>query len=194
MAAQWQQTATALVDAAVPADPRLPAAWPVCAVLLPHARATLNLTSNGMSKIAQYLGQSGSYPAARDLWQLITDVHTGDGTYGPEHPSTLAARNNLATCTGEAGDAAGARDQLAALLPIEERILGPDDPDTLTTRLDCAVCTGIAGDAAGARGQFAALLPITERVLGFDHPDTLVTRHNLAYWTGEAGDAAPGAT
>jgi hypothetical protein len=37
-AGQWEQAARALVEAAVPAEPRLPAAWPVCAVLLPHAR------------------------------------------------------------------------------------------------------------------------------------------------------------
>jgi hypothetical protein len=30
----------------------------------------------------------------------------------------------------------GARDQYAALLPIEERMLGPGHPDTLATR-DC---------------------------------------------------------
>jgi hypothetical protein len=30
----------------------------------------------------------------------------------------------------EAGDAAAAREQYAALLPIRERILGPDHPDT----------------------------------------------------------------
>ena len=29
-AAQWEQAAAALVEAAVPADPQLPAAWPVC--------------------------------------------------------------------------------------------------------------------------------------------------------------------
>ena len=72
--------------------------------------------------------------------------------------------------TGEAGDAAGARDQLAALLPIRERVLGPEHPDTLTTRNQLARWTGEAGDAAGARDQLAALLPIRERVLGPEHP------------------------
>ncbi len=66
-----EQTAAALVDVAVPADVRLPAAWTVCAVLPPHARAVLDMTSVGMRKIAQHLGFSGSYAAARDLFQLI---------------------------------------------------------------------------------------------------------------------------
>jgi hypothetical protein len=33
-----------------------------------------------------------------------------------------------------AGDAAGARDQLATLLRIFERVLGPEHPDTQTIR------------------------------------------------------------
>ena len=184
----WGQAAAALVEAAIP-DARLPAAWPVCGVLLPHARAVLDLTS-GIWQIAAYLGWSGSYPAARDLWQLIADAHTGSDAYGPEHPDTLTARHNLALWTGEAGDAAGARDQLAALLPIEERVLGAEHPGTLVTRNQLARWTGEAGDAAGARDQLTALLPIEERVLGAEHPDTLVTRAELARWTGEAGDAA----
>jgi len=190
VASQWKQAAAALVEAAIPADTRLPAAWPACAVLLPHARAVLDLTSGGLRRIARYLGHSGNYPAARDLLQLIADAHRDDDVYGPEHPDTMTARGNLAYWTGEAGDAAGARDQYAKLLPIRERILGPEHPDTLTTRGNLARWTGEAGDAAGARDQLAALLPFFDRVWGPDHRETLTARGNLAYWTGEAGDAA----
>jgi len=98
----------------------------VCAVLLPHARAVLDLTSGGMWRIALYLGYSGSFPAARDLYQVIADAYRESDAYGPGHPNALAARHNLATWTGEAGDAAGARDQFAALLPISERVQGPE--------------------------------------------------------------------
>jgi hypothetical protein len=189
-AGHWGKAAAALVDAAVPADPEPPAAWRVCAMLLPHARAVLDLTSGGMWQIAWYLGFSGSYPAARDLWQLIADAYRDGDAYGPEHPETLTARSNLALWTGWAGDAAGARDQYAALLPISERVQGPEHPETLITRHELARWTGEAGDAAGARDQLAALLPIRERVLGPEHPSTLATRNQLARWTGEAGDAA----
>jgi hypothetical protein len=186
----WRQAAAALVETAVPADPQLPPTWPACAVLLPHARAVLDLTSGGIERIAEYLGRSGSYPAARDLCQLIADARTGSDAYGPEYPDTLVARHNLAYWTGWAGDAAGARDQFAALLPVRERVQGAEHRDTLVTRNQLAIWTGQAGDAAGARDQLAALLPIEERVLGAEHPDTLTTRHELARWTGQAGDAA----
>jgi hypothetical protein len=190
LAGQWCQAAAALIEEAIPADTQLPVVWPVCALLLPHARAVLALTSGGMWRIADYLGYSGSYPAARDLFQLIADVYGEDDANGPEHEQTLAARSNLAYWTGEAGDAAGARDQFAALLPVRQQVLGPEHPDTLTTRLALARWTGQAGDAAKARDQVAALLPIQDRVSGPEHPDTLTTRHNLAYWSGMAGDPA----
>jgi hypothetical protein len=117
-------------------------------VLLPHALAVLDLTSRGIRRIARYLGFSGSYPAARDLSQLIADAYTDSDAYGPEHPATLTARHSLALWTGAAGDAAGARDQFSALLPVRERVLGAEHPATLTTRGNLAYWTGRAGDAA----------------------------------------------
>jgi Tetratricopeptide repeat len=190
LADRWKQAAAALVEAAIPADTALPEGWPTCAALLPHARVVLDLTSGGMWRIARYLGKSGSYPAARDLFLLIADAYTADDTYGPEHRDTLAARAQLACWTGEAGDAAGARDQYAALLPAADQVLGHKQPDTLSIRASLARWTGNAGSAAGARDQFAALLPVRQQVLGPEHPDTLAARGNLAAWTGEAGDLA----
>jgi hypothetical protein len=189
-ASQWQRAAAAVVDMAVPTDAELPGAWPTCAALLPHARTVLDLTSEGMWEIARYLGFSGSYQAARDQFALIADAHRDSEDYGPEHPATLRARASPADWAGEAGDEVGARDQFAALLPIEELVLGPGYPDTLATRANLARWTGQTGDAAGARDQYAALLPVIGRVLGPEHRETLTARANLARWTGAAGDAA----
>jgi hypothetical protein len=86
------------------------------------------------------------------------------------------------TWTGQTGDAARARDQLAALLPIRERISGPEHIDTLTTRAGLAMWSGHAGDTAQARDQLAALLPILERVAGPEHSITQTAQRNLAYW------------
>ena len=71
---------------------------------------------------------------------------------GAVHSHTLDTRISLASWTGQAGDAARARDQLAALLPIRERVLGPEHPDTLDTRHNLGHCTGQAGDAASDAG------------------------------------------
>jgi len=56
-------------------------------------------------------------------------------------------RGNLARWTGEAGDAAGARDQYAALLPVRERVSGAEHPETLTARANLAHWSRQAGDA-----------------------------------------------
>jgi hypothetical protein len=189
-AGQWAQAATTLTEAAIPADPQLPAAWPTYAVLLPHARAVLKPTSGGLRRMALYLGYSGSYLAASDQFRQIADACAEDDALGPDHPETLDARRGLADWTGEAGDAAGARDQFTALLPVYRRILGSEHPATLNVRTGLAYWTGEAGDAAAARDQLAAVLPGYERVHGPDHPDTLDVRHNLARWTGETGDVA----
>jgi hypothetical protein len=187
----WRQATAAVIEAAIPDDALLPEAWSACAVLLPHVRAALDLTSDGMWEIARYLGHSGSYPAARDLVRLIADAHREDNAYGAEHPRTLVARHNFAHWTGMAGDPAAARDLFAALLPIRERVSGPEHPDTLSDRFELARWTGEAGDAAAARDQLAALLHVREQVVSDpEHPATLAVRANLANFTGEAGDAA----
>jgi len=182
LAAAWRQAAASLIEAALPGDPQHTANWPTYAALLPHAQAALTPNSDGMAEIADYLGESGNYAAARDQYAALLSVR--ERTLGPEHPDTLSVRASVASYTGRAGDAAAARDQYAALLPIRERVLGPEHPDTLLVRINLAGFTGLAGDATGARDQYAALLPVTERVLGPEYPRTLAVRRFLATWTG----------
>ena len=190
LAGRWRAAAAVLTEAAIPADPRLPGTWPVYAALIPHAQAVLDLTSAGLRQTARYVGYQGAYPVARDLFQQIAEAHECAEAYGPGHRDTLAARQQLATWTGDAGDPARARDLLAELLPDMERVLGAEHPDTLRARHNLATLTGRAGDPARARDLLAELLSVRERVLGAEHPDTLGTRHELASFTGNAGDPA----
>lgn len=80
----------------------------------------------------------------RERWQRWT--RTLAAALGAEHPDTLTARANLAAWTGEAGDAAAARDRFAELLPIRERVSGAEHPHTVTDRANLAYWTGEAGD------------------------------------------------
>ncbi len=184
----WRHAAAAVIEAALPADPQNPVEWPEFAALLPHAEAALDPASDGMFRIAQCLGNAGSYAAARDLARqvfLARETHVG-----AEHVDTLTARAELAFWTGRAGDPASARDELAALLPVTERVMGTEHPGTLIIRANLARFTGHAGDPAAARDQYTTLLPVRERVLGTEAPHTLVTRTNLARFTGHAGGPA----
>ena len=85
LAGEWQQAAAALIEDAIPGDTGLPETWPVCAALLPHAQAALADDSDGMARIASYLGSSGSYAAARDLQRRVLDAR--ERVLGPEHPT-----------------------------------------------------------------------------------------------------------
>ena len=72
--------------------------------------------------------------------------------------------------TGEAGDAAAARDQFAALLPVRERVLGPEHPDTLTARATSPAGPGRRGTRPPPGTSSPRCCPCCERVLGPEHP------------------------
>ncbi|WP_329087765.1 tetratricopeptide repeat protein [Streptosporangium sp. NBC_01469] len=132
------------------------------------------------------LGEMGLVREALSYWQKIHQ--TANSLLGPEHSSTLLARENIALWRGRSGNASGATAALSELLADRRRILGPDHPDTLSTRNTLAYWTGRTGNAHGAVEALTALLPALLRVLGRDNPMTLATRSNLAYWRGRAGD------
>ncbi len=132
----WRQAAAALIDAALPGDPQDPGCWPVFAALLPRAQAALDPASDSMDQLARYLGASGSYAAALAVQRQ--GLRAREETRGAEHPDTLTARASLAWWTGRAGDAAGARDQCAALVPVFERVSGAGHSDTLSARSSLA--------------------------------------------------------
>ena len=188
LAVAWRQATAAVIEAAIPHDPNEPDTWTEFAALLSHARAGLPADSDSLERIAAYLSFGGSYRAACDLQRAL--LLERERVLGPDHQRTLISRANLARWTGEAGDAAGARDQFAALVPAFVRAFGAEHPSSLTAAAALARFTGEAGDAAGARDQLAALVPAFERVLGPEHHDTLITRANLASQTGNAGNAA----
>src|SRR5262249_18947784 len=119
LAEAWRQAIAVVIEAAIPDDEAQPDVWPAFAAPLPHAQAALPADSDGMERIAAYLGHIGSYGAARDRYREVVEARAR--VLGPEDPDTLTARADLAFWTGLAGDPAGARDQAAALLPIRER-------------------------------------------------------------------------
>ena len=69
-------------------------------------------------------------------YQLAALLPIREQVSGPEHPDTLIVRADLARWTGEAGNAAGARDQSAAVLPVVERVSGLEHPLTQDARLN----------------------------------------------------------
>lgn len=178
----------ALVEAALPDEPHRSGTWPVYAMLVPHARIVFRPDRPGVLKLLEYLDASGDYRTAKIVQE---DVHNDTvARLGAEHPAALRTRAAVANWTGEAGDPGGARDMLAALLPVCDRALGADDRQTLLVAARLADWTGQAGDWPGARDLCLSILPRWRRVAGEDDPETLYVWANLGFWTGQAGDVA----
>ena len=109
--------------------------------------SALSDESTGLERRANSLASSGRYAAAVHVQRRLVEAR--EQSLGGGHPGTLAARHNLARWTGEAGDAAGARDQLTALRAVSKRVLGPEHPDTLAAQEKLAYWTDKAnGDVS----------------------------------------------
>lgn len=126
-----------------------------------------------------------SFSQAISVGSLV--VVDSERVLGADHPSTLAAWNELAV----AYDAAGRLDEAIPLyersLADHERVLGADHPYTLQWRNNLAVAYQVAGRVGEAIPLFERTLADRERVLGADHPDTLQSRNNLAAEHDDAG-------
>ena len=99
---------------------------------------------------------------------------------GPEHPDTLASRNNLAEALREQGNHAGAEAEHRAVLDIRQRVLGAEHPDTLASRNNLASALYDQGKYAGAEAEHRAVLAIRQRVLGPEHPEVAKSAFNLS--------------
>ncbi|WP_344243861.1 tetratricopeptide repeat protein, partial [Microlunatus panaciterrae] len=132
------------------------------------------------------LSDAGLTASAAAYWDHM--LMEALGRCGPDHPDTLASRNNLAYAYRSAGDLGRAIPLYEQTLPDRERVLGPDHPDTLASRNNLAGAYQSAGDLGRAIPLYEQTLTDRERVLGPDHPDTLASRNNLAYAYESAGD------
>ena len=119
--------------------------------------------------------------------ELSAAVEVIEDVLGPDHPVTLAVRNNLASAYKSVGRFAEAIELYEQVLDECKRLLGADHPDTLTVRSNLAGAYDSVGRFGEAIELFEQVLAERERVLGADHPDTLTVRSNLASAYDSAG-------
>ena len=139
------------------------------------------------SKLAETLHDATSLGMSQLALCLTDSVTQACDALGPDHPDTLASRNNLAGTYR----ASGRLDKAIALyeqtLEDSIRVLGTDHPSTLTSRLNLAGTYRDAGRLDEAIPLYEQVFSGRSRVLGPDHRSTLTARDELAgaYW--EAG-------
>ena len=134
-------------------------------------------TAHALTHALRYAAELGDPQAALSLSDAVNLL---DETLGPDHPRTLASRNNLAHAYRSAGRLKEAIDLYERTLEDRERTLGPDHPDTLASRGGLAGAYRSAGRLDEAIGLLERTLADCERVLGPDHPHTLTARDGLA--------------
>ena len=118
----------------------------------------------------------------------LTDSVTRAGdTLGPDHPSTLASRNSLASAYRDAGRLDEAIALFERNLEDRTRILGPHHPNTLASRNNLAGAYRDAGRLDEAIALHGQTLEDSTRILGPHHPNTLISRNNLASAYRDAG-------
>ncbi|VTX66740.1 Tetratricopeptide repeat protein [Actinomyces naeslundii] len=139
------------------------------------------------SKLAETLHDATSLGMSQLALCLTDSVTRACDVLGPDHPDTLASRNNLAGTYRDAGRLDKAIALYEQTLEDSIRVLGPDHPSTLTSRLNLAGAYQAAGRLDEAITLYEQVFSGRSRVLGPDHRSTLTAREELAgaYW--EAG-------
>ncbi|MEE1759648.1 tetratricopeptide repeat protein [Streptomyces sp. SP18BB07] len=194
--------ATALLRTALPGEPDTNVAgWQAWRVLLPHAEALLAAADPAddtegtdllLTDTAIYLQGQGQIIQAISYKKRSLDASTR--LHGPDHPSTLTSRNNLAGAYRAVGDLGRAIPLYEQTLADRVRVQGEDHPHTFTSRNNLAYAYEAVGDLGRAIPLYEQTLADRVRVLGEDHPDTFTSRNNLAgayQAVGDLGRAIP---
>ena len=141
-------------------------------------------TTDALTHALQYATELGRPQAALSLSDA---VHLLAKTLGPDHPTTLASRNNLANAYRSAGRLEQAIPLFERTLEDRERVLKPNHPDILASRNDLANAYRSAGRLEQAIVLHKRTLADRERVLKPNHPDILASRNDLASTYESAG-------
>ncbi len=104
--------------------------------------------------------------------------------FGPEHPDTALALNNLADLYRSMGNYARAEPLYKRSLKIKEKVFGPEHPETALALGNLAFLYDNMGNYAKAEPLYKRSLKIREKVLGPNHPDTALALNNLAFFYG----------
>jgi len=99
---------------------------------------------------------------------------------GPDHPTTLVARQNVGLALKDLGRFDEAEAILGEVLEARRRVLGPDHPETNATLGNLAGVYQQQGRFQEAEPLMRANLELSLRTLGPRHRDTLVGKNNLA--------------
>lgn len=187
---EWRALARALVDRMTPDNPQDPATWPEYDLLIPHIRATTDISAvaddDTYWRAATFLERRGDSRTARLFWEDIEEA--ARGAYGIDDSRTLAAAGNLAVSHAGSGSLREAAELEERVLASRLRTLGDSHPDTLTAMSNLAIRLAALGQLSAAASMERDVLDKRQRILGRRHPDTLTALGNLSIRLAALGD------
>ncbi|OLL15356.1 tetratricopeptide repeat protein [Actinomyces oris] len=139
------------------------------------------------SKLAETLEYATGLGMSQIALTLTDSVTQACDALGPDHPDTLASRNNLAGTYRDAGRLDKAIALYEQTLEDSVRVLGTDHPGTLTSRFNLAGAYRASGRLEEAIALYEQVFSGRSRVLGPDDRSTLTARDELAGAYREAG-------
>ena len=139
------------------------------------------------SKLAETLHDATSLGMSQLALCLTDSVTQACDALGPDHPDSLASRNNLAGTYRDAGRLDKAIALYEQTLEDSIRVLGPDDRSTLTARDELAGAYREAGRFDEAITLKKQILADAMRIMGPDSPGASAARNNLAATYRDAG-------
>jgi len=198
--AAWVARAVILVLDAWPAEASLPAAWPRCGQLLPHALAVADhgeqlvsvpeSTSALLIKVGQYLVGRVELVAARAT--LERALAFAEAALGPEHRNIAVILDNLGLALHRLGELAEASVRHEQALALFEAVYGLNHPNIARVLTNLGIVLADRGELAAARIRLERALAIKDAAHGPDHPEvatTLVNLGNVYYRLGELPQA-----
>jgi tetratricopeptide (TPR) repeat protein len=194
--AAWAARTVTLLLAGWPEESWLPAAWPWCGRLLPHALAAAEhaeqlgtareSTGALLNQVGLYLAGRAQLPAARTTLQRALAIK--EVAYEPDHPQVAVTLDNLGLVLAELGELPAAHARLKRALAIREATYGPDHPLVARTLTNLGSVLDELGKLPPARAHHQRALAIFEAAFGPDHPLVASTLTNLGLVLRQLGE------
>jgi tetratricopeptide (TPR) repeat protein len=140
-------------------------------------------------RAVSYLTELGDSPS-QEIRYIQPILAEYEPFLGPDDPTTMRMRSNLAGAYLKAGRIAEAIPLSERTLADQERFLGADHPVATIGRNNLARAYQLAGRLAEAIPLYERTLAEKERLFGSSHPDTLLAQNNLATAYQEADRSA----
>lgn len=120
--------------------------------------------------------------------ELDASLEAAGNQLGPEHPTTLSIRSNLALVLAERGAYDEAIQTHREVYETRSRVLGPVEESTITSLHHLAIEESAAGRYDDSLAHYREAAGLASGALGEEHPTTLSIRSGLAVAIEQQGD------